>query len=58
MPKPSELNDGRGRNLPAAYKRFFMELIQEPTAVHHIPEKRKYIRDPDTGIVFVLFLDN
>lgn len=51
IPKPSALNEGRGRNLPDAYRRFFQELIQEPTAVHHIPEKRKYIRDPETGVV-------
>ena len=50
-PKPHALNDGVGKNLPAAYKRYYLELHEEPSAVHHIPEKGKYKRDPDTGVV-------
>ncbi|KAE8752697.1 hypothetical protein FOCC_FOCC000437 [Frankliniella occidentalis] len=51
IPKPHPLNDGIGRNLPNAYKKFYEELLQKPSAVHHIPVKERYQRDPETGVV-------
>ncbi|KAK3923398.1 39S ribosomal protein L28, mitochondrial [Frankliniella fusca] len=51
IPKPHSLNDGIAKNLPKAYKKYYEELMQKPTAVHHIPVKEKYQRDPETGVV-------
>lgn len=51
FPKSHPLTDGIGRNLPAAYKRYYEELNQNPSAVHHIPVKEKFARDPNTGFV-------
>lgn len=51
VPKRHPLNEGFGKHLPAAYRKYVDELNQKPSAVHHIPPKEKYRRDPVTGVV-------
>ncbi|XP_063700369.1 large ribosomal subunit protein bL28m [Culicoides brevitarsis] len=46
------LDSNAGKDLPKAYRKFFLEWkSKDATPVHYIPKEGKYVRDPRTGLV-------